>query len=178
MANLPKKPLYWDKHKEDFYFSVHQLSKYLYALVISNPKPKDFIELCSLNFFAAEPSKEEIKKVAGIKSRNIPVNELIPQISNNARRELLSSHVLAYFFEEFRSDKRINLNKDEPRKLYEDVVSGTADIYKILTKWGEPAAPMLLAKFENISVRTIQNRLRLAREKGLLVQPGSGKRFS
>jgi transposase len=37
---------------------------------------------------------------------------------------------------------------------------------------------MLLAKFENISVRTIQNRLRLAREKGLLAQPGSGKRFN
>ena len=119
-----------------------------------------------------------MKKVAELRSRNIPVHELIPQISNNARRELLSSHVFAFYFEEFRNDKRINLNKNEPRKLYQDVVSGTADIYKILTNWGEPAAAMLLAKFENISVRTIQNRLRLAREKGLLPQPGAGKRFS
>ncbi len=111
-------------------------------------------------------------------TKPVQVSDLIPQISNNARRELLSSHVLAYYFEEFRSDKRISPNKNEPKNLYEDVVSGTTDIYKILTNWGEPAAAMLLAKFENISVRTIQNRLRLARGKGLLAQPGAGKRIN
>ena len=177
MVNLPKKPLDFAPYKS-FNYSIHELSNSLYGLVISTHKSKGSIELSSLNFFASKPSEILVRKLADNNPKPVQVPDLIPQISNNARRELLSSHVLAYYFEEFRSDKRVSPNKKEPRNLYEDVVSGTADIYKILTNWGEPAAAMLLAKFESISVRTIQNRLRLAREKGLLAQPGSGKRFS
>jgi hypothetical protein len=119
-----------------------------------------------------------IAKLAPSNTKSIRVSDLFPQISNSARRELLTSHVLSYFFEELKNVKYISSSNSEPRKLYDDVVAETAEIYRILSSWGEPAAALLLAKFENISVRTIQNRLRLAREKGLLAQPGSGKRFN
>ena len=177
MANLPKKPLEFKK-SENFYYSIHELSKSLYALVISNPRAKGSIELSSLNFFATRPEKNVIARLAPSNTKSIQVPDLFPQISNNARRELLTGHVFAYFFGELKNVKYFISNNSEPRNLYDDVVAETAEIYKILSNWGEPAAAQLLAKFENISVRTIQNRLRLAREKGLLAQPGSGKRFS
>jgi hypothetical protein len=177
VVNIPRNPIAFETNAT-FSYSVHELSKSLYALVISTHKAKGPIELSSLNFFGSKPTENMVKKIASANSKPVLVSELIPQISNNTRRELLSCHVLIYYFEEFQENEKNRLNKYEPRTLYDDVVAETAEIYKVLTNWGEPAAAMLLAKFENISVRTIQNRLRLAREKGLLAQPGSGKRFN
>ena len=65
-----------------------------------------------------------------------------------------------------------------PRPLLYEVIKDTGEIYKLLVSYGEPAPATILATIENVSVRTIQSRLRLAREKGFLEQPGSGKRFS
>ena len=131
------------------------------------------IEISSTKTSAKNPRQFGLQNYAPI-----PIAELIPQISNTARRELLSSHVLASYFKEFRATNTQNIFSKNNQNLYNDVVIGTTEIHTLLTNWGEPAAAMLLAKLENISVRTIQNRLRLAREKGLVAQPGSGKRFS
>jgi hypothetical protein len=68
-------------------------------------------------------------------------------------------------------------NPVEKTKLYSEFIKETSEIYKLLVSFGEPAAATILANLEHVSVRTIQTRLRLAREKGYLKQPGSGKRF-
>ena len=58
-----------------------------------------------------------------------------------------------------------------------DVVAYTAWRYATLTAWGEASAARELSLEMKIPVTTIHNRLRLAREKGILSSPGTGARF-
>lgn len=58
-----------------------------------------------------------------------------------------------------------------------DVVAYTAWCYTTLINWGEASAARELALKWDIPVRTIQNRLRLARERGILKSPGQGSRL-
>lgn len=58
-----------------------------------------------------------------------------------------------------------------------DVVADTAWRYSTLTAWGESSAARELALELGVPVRTVQNRLRIAREKGILSSPGPGSRL-
>jgi len=58
-----------------------------------------------------------------------------------------------------------------------DVVAFTAWRYSTLTSWGEASAARELAHDMGIPVTTVHNRLRLARERGILASPGTGARF-
>ena len=58
-----------------------------------------------------------------------------------------------------------------------DVVLYTAWRFSTLTAWGEASAARELALSLKIPVTTIHNRLRLARERGILASPGAGARL-
>jgi hypothetical protein len=59
----------------------------------------------------------------------------------------------------------------------DDVVADTAWRYSTLVAWGEASAARELSLELAIPVRTIQNRLRIARERGILSSPGPGSRL-
>jgi len=59
-----------------------------------------------------------------------------------------------------------------------DVVADTAWRYSTLIAWGEASAAREIALVLNIPVRTIQNRIRIARDRGLIPSPGSGSRIA
>lgn len=63
------------------------------------------------------------------------------------------------------------------RKDSSDVVEHTSWCYSTLIDWGEASAAREIALRWDVPVRTIQNRLRLAREKGILKSPGQGSRL-
>jgi hypothetical protein len=58
-----------------------------------------------------------------------------------------------------------------------DVISYTAWRYSTLTSWGEASAARELSLQLKIPVRTVQGRIRIARERGILASPGAGVRF-
>lgn len=58
-----------------------------------------------------------------------------------------------------------------------DVIAYTAWRYSTLTSWGEASAARELSLDLKIPVRTVQNRIRIARERGILASPGAGVRF-
>ena len=59
----------------------------------------------------------------------------------------------------------------------DDVVADTAWRYATLVAWGEASAARELSLELSIPVRTIQNRLRIARDRGILSSPGPGSRL-
>jgi len=58
-----------------------------------------------------------------------------------------------------------------------DVIAYTAWRYSTLTSWGEASAARELSLQLKIPVRTVQGRIRIARERGILASPGAGVRF-
>lgn len=58
-----------------------------------------------------------------------------------------------------------------------DVITYTAWRYSTLTSWGEASAARELSLQLKIPVRTVQGRIRIARERGILASPGAGVRF-
>jgi len=71
---------------------------------------------------------------------------------------------------------RIHEHSKNPRDS-SDVVEYTAWCYSTLIDWGEASAAREIALRWEVPVRTIQNRLRLARERGILKSPGQGSRL-
>ena len=94
--------------------------------------------------------------------------ELVSFLSTQTRRSLLTSHLLVAFDNE--------PDSLAPLKLEEDVIAKTVRQYSNLLEWTESSAAAVLALQNGVSVATIHNRLRIAREKGILEKPGSGKR--
>lgn len=94
--------------------------------------------------------------------------ELVSFLSTQTRRSLLTSHLLVAFENE--------PDSLAPLKLEEDVIATTVRQYTNLLEWTESSAAAVLALQNGVSVATIHNRLRIAREKGILEKPGSGKR--
>lgn len=171
MPKLPNPPLDFRETGRHL-LTTHKLEKDFYALVISKIE-KQNLELLFLGLFAAKIDLNAFKSLEEDFVK-IKMNTLMSHISNKLRREALTSHILFYRF----TSNYANLNKVKQTNLYEEVIKDTAEIFKLLVSYGEPAAATILATIENVSVRTIQSRLRLARKKGFLKQPGSGKRFS
>ena len=66
---------------------------------------------------------------------------------------------------------------DHMEKNADEVVSHTAWMYRNLTSWGEASAARELALHLDVPVHTIHNRLRIARERGILPSPGPGSRY-
>lgn len=58
----------------------------------------------------------------------------------------------------------------------QDKVARTAQCYELLISWGESSAAREIALRSSTPVRTVQNRLRLARARGILKSPGQGSR--
>lgn len=80
-------------------------------------------------------------------------------------RSVVTQHILAYRLIEDGSD----LNADH-------VVALTARRYRQLVNIGETSPAAAIAEATETPVRTIHNRIRLARERGLLPAAGSGRR--
>lgn len=59
-----------------------------------------------------------------------------------------------------------------------DVVTLTAWYYQNLVNWGEASPARELSLRWKIPVRTVQNRIRLARDRGILHSPGRGSRLA
>jgi hypothetical protein len=59
-----------------------------------------------------------------------------------------------------------------------DVVALTAWYYQNLVDWGEASPARELSLRWKIPVRTVQNRLRIARDRGILHSPGRGSRLA
>jgi hypothetical protein len=171
MPKLPNPPLDFRETGRHL-LTTHKLEKDFYALVVSRME-KQSLDLLFLGLFAAKIDLDAFSRLEEDFVR-IKMNTLMSHISNKLRREALTSHVLFYKF----TSNYPHLDKVKQNNLYEEVIKDTGEIYKLLVSYGEPAPATILATIENVSVRTIQSRLRLAREKGFLEQPGSGKRFS
>jgi hypothetical protein len=83
---------------------------------------------------------------------------------DTTHRLLLTQHLLA-------------VHRESGKTIGPTIIDDTAWRWEALIAWGESAAATALADHFNISVRTIQSRLRLARDRGLLTPPGSGSRL-
>ena len=80
-------------------------------------------------------------------------------------RAVVTQHILAY-----------GLIEDTAEHSPDQVVALTARRYRQLTNIGETSPAAAIAQATGTSVRTIHNRIRLARERGLLPAAGSGRR--
>jgi len=80
-------------------------------------------------------------------------------------RAVATRHVLAYGMVEESADP-----------THDHVVALTARRYRQLANIGETSPAAVLARATDTPVRTIQNRIRIARERGLLPPAGSGRR--
>ena len=66
---------------------------------------------------------------------------------------------------------------DSLEKDPSDVVTYTAWKYRNLISWGEASAARELALDMKLPVHTVHNRLRIARDRGILPSPGPGSRL-
>jgi hypothetical protein len=66
---------------------------------------------------------------------------------------------------------------DHQNRDSSDVIAYTAWRYSTLTSWGEASAARELSLVLKVPVRTVQNRIRIARDRGILPSPGTGARF-
>lgn len=108
-------------------------------------------------------------------------------LSKTSARNLLSGHLLTYFYHPLVRMKEqtphIDVASRWDRELRfilanneDTLTSFTAVVYRALTDWLESSPAQLIASMEGVSVTTIRNRLHAAREGGLLQKPGAGKR--
>lgn len=108
-------------------------------------------------------------------------------LGKEAARNLLSGHLLTYFYNPLHrlqvDTPHIDVSSRWDRELKYLLSDGestlttfTAQIYTALTEWLEAAPAQLIARMEGVSVSTIRNRLNAARELGLLEKPGAGVR--
>lgn len=111
--------------------------------------------LVSLSWF---PDEAELVKLRPISLRVL--SELGPQV-----KQVIVRHVLAYDLVE-------RSHEDSP----DHVVALTARRYRQLVHIGETSPAARIAEVTGTPVRTIHNRLRLARERGLLPQSQPGSR--
>lgn len=103
------------------------------------------------------PEEAELVRLQPISAETIAL--LGPGIRN-----FVAHHVLAYDFIE------------DPGSEVSDRVVLTARRYRQLVNLGETSPAAVISEATGIPVRTIQNRLRLARERGLLPHSGQGAR--
>lgn len=104
------------------------------------------------------PSEEELVQLRPLSLRVIKT--LGPEI-----RAVVRNHILAYDLVEHPEDSS-----------QEHVVALTVRRYLQLVNVGETSAAACIAESRQVPVRTIHNRLRLARERGLLPTAGQGAR--
>lgn len=104
------------------------------------------------------PPEDELVKLSPLSP--VALSALGPQI-----RSLVSHHILAY-----------DLVEDVALGNHDQVVTLTARRYRQLVNVGETSPASAIARATGTPVRTIQNRLRLARERGLLPYSGQGSR--
>jgi hypothetical protein len=62
-------------------------------------------------------------------------------------------------------------------KEFESVAEKSARHFQLLQTWGEISAVSAIAQYEKVSVNTIKARLYQSRLKGLIAEPGQGKRI-
>ena len=89
-------------------------------------------------------------------------------LDTKMRRQILTSHLVCLFENEPKTLEPINVEGD--------VIDKAARQYLNLLEWTESSAASILALHQGISVATVHNRLRIARERGILEKPGAGKR--
>lgn len=94
-----------------------------------------------------------------------PLSPLVFANLGHEMRSLISHHVLAYDLVE-------EADADSP----DHVVARTARRYRQLANVGETSPAAAIAEATSTSVRTVHNRLRIARERGLLPHLGQGAR--
>lgn len=104
------------------------------------------------------PDEAELSKLQ-------PLSPALLSTLGHEVRSLVSQHILAY-----------DLVEDAGAGSPDQVVTLTARRYRQLVNIGETSPASAISKVTGIPVRTIQNRLRVARERGLLPHSGKGTR--
>lgn len=207
MVDLPKPPFKrftLQSPQGNWGLTAHELDPNEVALVLSLSKDDRPRELINLNLINSNlirnlitltskslDSKIEQNIFTQIfphvlsTKKNMPLDpqNLISILNNNFRREIFTGHILSLRFSFYLStatNSNKNLLSKEGKKnlqLYKNVVLETSMIYLELNLWAEPSAAQILSLIEGVPPATIRNRLRLARERGVLDSPGSGKRL-
>jgi hypothetical protein len=207
MVDLPKPPLRrftLNSPQGNWGLTAHELELDEFALVLSLSKnnfPRELINLTLTNIESIRSlisinSKSLDSKIeqnifyqifsnvsSNKKNKPLDPQNLISIFSNTFRREIFTGHILAmnfpfYFSISNKSLKStVNKKNKENFQLYENVVIDTSQVYLELNLWAEPSAAQILSLIEGVPPATIRNRLRLARERGILDSPGSGKRL-
>ena len=99
---------------------------------------------------------------------SIKTSDIAAMLTSEAFRRFCTSHLLTAWWIETSG----RVEKDPAQ-----IVERTALLFRDLTLWGEVAPAPVLAEWFDAPVGTIHNRLRLARERGLLAEaPGRGRR--
>jgi hypothetical protein len=121
--------------------------------------------------------------------RSIDISLAQRMLGKEAARDLLSGHLITYFYhplQVLKLDTRyIDVSSRWEREMKYLLSDGettltkfTAQVYSALTNWLESAPAQLIAIYEGVSVSTIRNRLNAAREQGFIEKPGAGIRSS
>jgi len=135
------------------------------SLVIASRLARDQIELLMVQFVEFNgKAPHYLGKVLGSLGDFHPLDAI--ELRSNFSSEwgaIMTQHVMAIHDHQNRDDS--------------DVIAYTAWRYSTLTAWGEASAARELSLVLKIPVRTVQNRIRIARDRGILPSPGTGARF-
>lgn len=148
------------------------------VLVASSEQPQTpraliSIEICSLVGWAPS-TDQKLKSYLQVRlpdfATRTPLSpmSLVGSFAIPALRAALTGHLIAV-------NRRLS-KFDLALQGTDGVVAETALRYQELTHWAESSSAWVLAHEYGIPVATIHNRLRLARERGLLEKPGTGAR--
>jgi hypothetical protein len=105
-------------------------------------------------------------------ARNTDVERFIysEMFTPRIRREIFSGHIIwNYAFDD--SGKTVDFTNSE------NIVAETAAFYRDLLDWGETSAVTVIASsFGMTPIETVKGRLKIARQRGLIISPGAGAR--
>ncbi len=150
--------------KGDVFCSGHVDSNHRCLIIVSRNSYSGtdllLVSWQSINLKSKESLGCYLKAAANLESSLDPifVRNLLPV---NWKKEL-SRHLLA---------SQQKLDND-----FESVAEKSARHFQLLQTWGEISAVSAIAQFEEVSVNTIKARLYQSRLKGLMDEPGQGKR--
>jgi hypothetical protein len=135
------------------------------SLVIASKTSKDQIDLLLVQLveFSGKTPNYLRKLMSGLDGLH-PLDAI--ELRSNFSSEwgsIMTQHVMAI---------HDHLNRD-----YSDVIAYTSWRYSTLTAWGEASAAREISLELKIPVRTVQNRIRIARDRGIIPSPGTGARF-
>jgi len=149
----------------DFAASAETTS-YGYFIVVSQVVKADVINLLLAQHVMIKGRVQSLlkQKIMEAQQRVRPLDAvLLRQNLSSELGECMTKHLMKV---------QDHLNRDSS-----EVVAYTAWKYRTLVAWGEASAARELSLEMRIPVHTVHNRLRIARDRGVLPSPGPGSRL-